>query len=107
MQCRVTQVRIDKERSFTRLGHKNRQVGCDGALTIAGNSTRDQQGMQRLVYTREPDVGTQNAVALDVAVVPGWIEDILFFRRAHAPDCSQSRPAQQLGESLWSANARV
>src|SRR6266702_949579 len=100
MYCRTTQVRIDKQRSFTCPGHKNRQVGCDDALAIVGHSTRDHQGMQRLVYTRESDVSTQNAIALDVAVVPGRIEDLLLFRRTCVPDCSQNRPVQQLGESL-------
>src|SRR5579864_3911070 len=42
-----------------------------------------------------------------VAVAACRIKDILLFRRARTRDCSQHRPVQQLGESLWSANILV
>src|SRR5260370_41623295 len=96
----MTQVCINKQRIFTRLGHKDCQVSWDDALAIAGHSTRDHQGMQRFAYAREPDVSTQNAVDLDVGVVQSWIKDMLIFRRARIPDCSQKRPAQQLSQRL-------
>src|SRR5437667_7429793 len=103
----MTQVCINKQRIFTRLGHKDCQVSCNGALAIAGHSTRDHQGMQWFAYAQEPDVSAQNAVALDVGVVPGWIKDMLFFRRARIPDRSQNRPTQQLSQGLWGTDILV
>src|SRR5258706_10414535 len=101
----MTQVCIDKQRFFTRPGHKDGQASSNDALTIAKGSARYHQRMHRFVNSCKPNIRTQSAIGLEVSIVSLWIKN--FFIGACSPDCSQNRPAQQLCQRLWGTDMRV